>query len=59
VRFSRTYLEDSLDSATGDEAAVDALLDGATHADGAEVVEVEMANVLAGTGVGWSLHYYT
>ena len=36
-----------------DKPAIDALLDRAAHADGAEVVKVEMAYVLAGSRVRW------
>jgi hypothetical protein len=41
------YLENSLQTRAGDEAAVDALVYGATHADGSKVIEIDMADVSA------------
>lgn len=47
------HLQHSMYAIASDKPAIDALLDRAAHADGAEVVKVEMAYVLAGSRVRW------
>lgn len=57
-----THLEDGLDTIACDEAAVHTLLDRATHPDGSEMVEVEMADIPSRQGVlgsgDWEFHSY-
>jgi len=47
----KTYLENSLDPFSGDEAAVDAFFDGSTHANGPEVIEIKVTHEATRSGI--------
>ena len=46
-----SHLEDEFYSITCDKATVDALFDRSSHANGSEVVKVEMTNITTGSRI--------